>query len=190
MAHHDHRAARNHHLQNSFQVPAQLLDGVGLDGRRSGLSVAALVVEHHPDLITPPLGKGCALKVEGAHPQAETMGEHDCQWRGDRPDFPNHQGNTVRCGDHAAAIGVEQMKVFALVGIPDGLALTQCLGSRHSGRGAQRPEAGGAGHQPGLPADTTPVGIGFREGFRLPVRLTGHRSHPRCNCAAPDRAGW
>ena len=56
----------------------------------------ALVVEHHPDLITPDLitpGRSeCgALKVEGAHPRAESVREHDRQGCGHRPDLSHHQ---------------------------------------------------------------------------------------------------
>ena len=107
VTHQDHRPARNNHLQNGFQIQTQLPDGVGLDRGLRGLSVPALVVEHHPDLITPALGQGGALKVKRSHPKTESMREHHGQWRGHRTDFADHQGGAVRRGDDTSPIGVE-----------------------------------------------------------------------------------
>ena len=51
----------------------------------------ALVVEHHPDLITPVRGECGALEVEGAHPHAESVRKHDRQGCGHRADLAHHQ---------------------------------------------------------------------------------------------------
>ena len=67
----------------------ELGDGVGARVRRvAGPAVPALVVEHHPDLVTPLLGEPRALKVERAHAQTEAVGEHDGQRRIGGPDLP------------------------------------------------------------------------------------------------------
>ena len=73
MTHQDHRSGRNHHLQNGFQVPAELFDVVGVNRSSTGLPVPALVVEHHPDLSAPALPQSGTLEVKRPHAQTETV---------------------------------------------------------------------------------------------------------------------
>ena len=182
MAHQDYRSARNHHLQNGFQVPAQLLHAVGVDRGLGGLPVPTLVVEHHPDLVTPALRQRGTLKMKRPHAQAESVREHHRQWRGHRTDLPHHQRGAVLGGDDAATVGVEKGEVLALVGVFDEPVLPQCLRGRYSG---DRAESGHAGHQSGPPADT-------EDGIapRLAIGLIRHRNRSRHSCAAPGRADW
>ena len=123
----NHRPTRHHHRQDGLQILSQLLDGVGLDRRLAGLTVAALVVEDHPDLIAPALREGGPLEVEGAHALAETVREHDGQRRRHRTDLADDQRYPVGGGHHAAAVGVEELEVLALVGVAQFLAMPQRL---------------------------------------------------------------
>ena len=60
-------ATRRHDRQHAFQILAELFDRIRFRRRIARLAVAALVVEHHADLIAPLLGKPGTLKVERAH---------------------------------------------------------------------------------------------------------------------------
>ena len=96
---------------------AQLLDGVGVRRCLRRLAVAALVVEHHPHLRAPLLFEPCPLKVEGAHPQTESVREHHRQRRLLGSDLAHREIHPVGCGHHGAAVGVEQLEILALVKI-------------------------------------------------------------------------
>ncbi len=115
--------------------------------------MAALVVEHHPHLVAPPLRECGALEVERPHPQAEPVGEDDGQRRGDRTDFADHQGYAVGSGHHTAAVGFQKCEILTGVGILDELLVPERPGGRHPGCGADGAEPGDTGQQPGLLAD-------------------------------------
>ena len=74
--------------------------------------MAALVVEHHPDLDPPLLGEPRPLKVEGAHAQTESVREDHGQRRVLGPDLADRQRHPVGGGHHAATVGVEQFEVL------------------------------------------------------------------------------
>src|SRR5258705_12440374 len=79
--------------------------------------MSALVVEHHADLRAPLLGQSRALKVKGTHLKTEAVCEHDGQPRILRADLANSEVHTVGCRHNIAAVVVEKLEVFILVGI-------------------------------------------------------------------------
>ena len=188
VAHQDHRTPRNHHLQNGFQILAELLDGVGLDRGFTGLAMPTLVVEDHPDLLPPALGQGGPLKVERAHPLTESVREDHRQRGGHRTHLADDQRDTVGGGDHTPAVGVQQREILALVGVANLSAPPPCLGGRPTGRSADRPDSGDPGQQTCLPADLGSRSGRPRDGFAvvppgqpaLAGWLTGRHRRLRC----------
>ena len=87
---------RRHHRQDGLQIAADLFDGVGTRRGLIGFTVTTLIVEDHPDAVTPHCRQLAALKMEGAHAKTEAVGEDHRQWCVGIPYLTHSQVDTVR----------------------------------------------------------------------------------------------
>ena len=146
MANQHDRPVGRHHRQHGFEILTELFDGERLRWGIPRLPVAAVIVEHHAYLRPPLLGKPCPLKVEGAHAQTESVGEDHGQRSVLGSDLANCQRHSVRGGDNAPAVGVEQEEVLVGVGVVGGHSAGQRAGDRGAGKPADRGKSSHAGH--------------------------------------------
>ena len=129
--------------RTSSRSTTELLDGVRLDRRPTGLAVATLVVEHHPDLVAPLLFEAGALEVVCAHGHTETVREHDRQRSVGWTHLPDRERHTVGGGHHAGTVEIEEREILCGMGVVGSIALAHRTGG---GQTADRRQSGDTGH--------------------------------------------
>ena len=106
-----------------------------------------------------------ALKVEGGHPQTESMNEDHGQWGVERAGFAHRQRDSVGRGHHIATVIVESLEFLVCIGIFAG------VGARHQRSAGRSPDDRGDRDQPGAsrkpgPAPQKPAGLFTAQRFR------------------------